>query len=131
MSENQPIVLVVDDNEVNRDVLSRRLTRYGYSAESAATGREALRMIRKKEYDLVLLDIMMPEMNGYQVLERIKEDPLTRSLPVIVISALDDIDSVVKCIELGAEDYLPKPFNPMMLKARISASLDKKRLRDR
>lgn len=131
MSENQPIILIVDDNDVNRDVLSRRLVRYGYEAETATDGREALAMIRRKDYDLVLLDIMMPEMNGYQVLERIKEDPITRGLPVIVISALDDIDSVVKCIELGAEDYLPKPFNPMMLKARISASLDKKRLRDR
>lgn len=131
MSENQARVLVVDDNEVNRDVLARRLNRYGHEVETAENGRQALRMIRDHEYDLVLLDIMMPEMNGYQVLERIKEDPITRNLPVIVISALDDIESIVKCIKLGAEDYLPKPFNPLLLKARISASLDKKRMRDR
>jgi signal transduction histidine kinase/DNA-binding response OmpR family regulator len=125
------VVLVVDDNEVNRDVLTRRLIRYGHEVETAENGRQALRMIRSKEYDLVLLDIMMPEMNGYEVLQRIKEDPETRNLPVIVISALDDIDSIVKCIQLGAEDYLPKPFNPLLLRARITASLDKKRLRDR
>lgn len=131
MQEQKATVLVVDDNEINRDVLSRRLIRYGHETTTAVNGREALRLIRQQEFDLVLLDIMMPEMNGYQVLERIKEDPLTRNLPVIVISALDDIESIVKCIKLGAEDYLPKPFNPMLLKARIGASLDKKRLRDR
>ncbi|MBK8433589.1 MAG: response regulator [Chloroflexi bacterium] len=131
MSDTQALVLVVDDNEVNRDVLSRRLNRYGHEVETAENGRQALRMIREREYDLVLLDIMMPEMNGYQVLERIKDDPITRGLPVIVISALDDIESIVKCIQMGAEDYLPKPFNPLLLKARITASLDKKRMRDR
>jgi signal transduction histidine kinase/DNA-binding response OmpR family regulator len=131
MSDTQALVLVVDDNEVNRDVLARRIMRYGHEVETAENGRQALRMIRERDYDLILLDIMMPEMNGYQVLERLKDDPITRALPVIVISALDDIDSIVKCIQMGAEDYLPKPFNPLLLKARITASLDKKRMRDR
>lgn len=131
MSEKQALVLVVDDNEINRDVLSRRITRYGHQVLTAASGREALRMMNDQNFDLVLLDIMMPDMNGYQVLERIKQDPDLRNVPVIVISALDDIDSIIKCIKLGAEDYLSKPFNPMLLRARIGASLDKKRLRDR
>jgi signal transduction histidine kinase/CheY-like chemotaxis protein len=131
MSEKQALVLVVDDNEINRDVLSRRIARYGHQVVTAVGGREALRMMTDQAFDLVLLDIMMPDMNGYQVLERIKQDPDLQSVPVIVISALDDIDSVVKCIKLGAEDYLSKPFNPMLLRARIGASLDKKWLRDR
>ncbi len=124
-------ILVVDDNEINRDVLSRRLARQGHTVSTAANGREALARIKQDKYDLVLLDLMMPEMNGYQVLEYLKGDPLLRELPVIMISALDEIDSVVRCIEMGAEDYLPKPFNPVLLKARIGASLEKKRLRDR
>ncbi len=131
MSEKPALVLVVDDNEINRDVLSRRITRYGHQVVTAASGREALRLMTDQSFDLVLLDIMMPDMNGYQVLERIKQDPDLRGVPVIVISALDDIDSIVKCVKLGAEDYLSKPFNPMLLRARIGASLDKKRLRDR
>ncbi|MBI3734112.1 MAG: response regulator [Chloroflexi bacterium] len=123
-------VLVVDDNEANRDVLSRRLEREGHAVAVAANGRQALEMARAQRFDLMLLDIMMPEMNGYQVLEHLKTDAVLRDLPVIVLSALDEIDSVVKCIEMGAEDYLPKPFNPILLKARIGASLEKKRLRD-
>jgi adenylate cyclase len=124
-------LLVVDDNEVNRDMLSRRLTREGYAAEAAADGRTALRMLAEEPFDLVLLDVMMPGMNGYQVLEFLKADRTLRHVPVIMISALDEIDSVVRCIEMGAEDYLPKPFNPILLRARIGASLEKKRLRDR
>ena len=131
MNDSQALVLIVDDNEVNRDVLARRIMRYGHEVETAENGRQALRMIRERDYDLILLDIMMPEMNGYQVLERLKDDPITRALPVIVISALDEIESIVKCIQMGAEDYLPKPFNPLLLKARVTASLDKKRMRDR
>jgi class 3 adenylate cyclase len=88
-------------------------------------------MIAQQPFDLVLLDIMMPEMNGYQVLERLKSDAALRHIPVIMISALEEIDSVVRCIEMGAEDYLPKPFNPVLLRARIGACLEKKRLRDR
>jgi class 3 adenylate cyclase len=124
-------ILVVDDNEINRDVLSRRLVRQGYTVITAQNGREALDMLRAEPYDLVLLDILMPEMNGYQALEQLKADPVLRHLPVIMISALDEIESVARCIEIGAEDYLPKPFNPVVLRARIGASLEKKRLRDR
>jgi class 3 adenylate cyclase len=123
-------VLVVDDNEVNRDLLSRQLKRQGHTPTLAENGRQALELMRKQEFDLALLDIMMPEMNGYQVLEHLKADPQLRHIPVIVISAVDDIESVVKCIELGAEDYLFKPFNQVLLRARIGASLEKKRLRD-
>lgn len=131
MSEDQSKVLIVDDNQNNLDVLERRVTRHGYEVDTALNGRIGLAKIRENNYDLVLLDIMMPEMNGYQVLERIKEDPELRNLPVIVISAVDDIESIVRCIKLGAEDYLPKPFNPLILKARITASIEKKRLHDR
>lgn len=131
MTEASALILVVDDNEMNRDMLSRRLRRQKYTVEMAENGSQALTMLREKAYDLVLLDIMMPQMNGYEVLERLKADETLRAIPVIMISAVDDLDSVVKCIEMGAEDYLFKPFNPVLLKARVGASLDKKRYRDR
>lgn len=131
MTTEQGFILVVDDNEANRDVLSRRLKRQGHNVAVAEHGLQALDMMQTQAFDLVLLDIMMPEMNGYQVLETLKSDPALRHVPVIMISALDDIDSVVRCIELGAEDYLYKPFNPVLLKARVGASLEKKRLRDK
>lgn len=124
------LVLVVDDNEMNRDLLSRRLQRQGYTVVMAIDGLQALEKVKSQTFDLVLLDVMMPQMNGYQVLEHLKADPNLRHIPVIMISALDDLDSVVRCIEMGAEDYLFKPFNPTLLKARISACLEKKRLRD-
>ena len=127
----QGFVLVVDDIEANRDVLSRRLKRQGYEVATAENGREALERLRAETFDLVLLDIMMPEMDGYEVLHRLKADETLRHIPVIMISALSEFDSVVRCIEMGAEDYLPKPFNPTLLKARIGACLEKKRLRDR
>ncbi|NJK78421.1 MAG: SpoIIE family protein phosphatase [Chloroflexaceae bacterium] len=130
MKTDSSLVLVVDDNEANRDVLSRRLKRQGITAITAENGRAALEMVRGHRFDLILLDVMMPEMNGYQVLETLKADPLHQHIPVIMISAVDDIDSVVRCIELGAEDYLFKPFNPVLLRARVGASLEKKRLRD-
>ncbi|MBF2028804.1 MAG: response regulator [Oscillatoriales cyanobacterium C42_A2020_001] len=123
-------LLVVDDVEANRDLLTRRLQRQGYEVAVAINGRAALEMIKQQPFDLVLCDIMMPEMDGYQVLEHLKADPGLRHIPVIMISALDDMESVVRCIELGAEDYLFKPFNPTLLKARIGACLEKKRLRD-
>jgi class 3 adenylate cyclase len=127
-----PLILVVDDVDDNRFTLVRRLKRSGYeNVEVAANGREALSVMEAKPVDLVLLDIMMPEMDGYQTLEHIKRDMKLRDVPVIMISAIDEIDSVVRCIELGAEDYLPKPFNSTLLKARIGASLDKKRMRDK
>ena len=124
-------LLVVDDLETNRDVLSRRLERQGYEVASAGSGRQALERLRTETFDLVLLDIMMAEMDGYEVLQRLKADAALRHIPVIMISALSEMDSVVRCIEMGAEDYLPKPFNPTLLKARIGACLEKKRARDR
>ncbi len=139
-AKNQPLpakdvnrggyLLAVDDDEMNRDMLSRRLRRQGYTVDVAEDGRKALEMIKTRHFDLMLLDIMMPEMNGYQVLEHLKADPALRYLPVIMVSAVDDIESVVRCVELGAEDYLFKPFNPVLLKARLEASLEKKWLRD-
>jgi adenylate cyclase len=127
---HQAHLLVVDDNETNRDVLSRRLEREGFRVSSAENGRRALEMVRAASFDLVLLDIMMPEIDGYQVLSQMKADPALHDIPVIMISALDEIQSVVRCIETGAEDYLNKPFDPVLLRARIGASLEKKRLRD-
>jgi len=124
-------LLVVDDKESNRDLLSRRLDRQGFQVEVAENGVQALQMIHRHNYDLVLLDIIMPEMNGYQVLAEIKNNPKLCRIPVIMISALDEIKSVVNCIEMGAEDYLQKPFNQVILNAKISASLERKRLRDR
>jgi class 3 adenylate cyclase len=124
-------VIVVDDNEVNRDILCSLLEADGHKTAVAENGRLAVELIKAKPFDLVLLDVMMPEMNGYQVLEYLKSDSRLRDIPVIVLSALDEIGSAVRCIELGAEDYLPKPFEPTLLRARIGACLEKKRLRDR
>jgi DNA-binding response OmpR family regulator len=124
-------ILVVDDNENNREMLLRRLAREGYtSVAAAADGRQALELLRSRRFDLVLLDIMMPQVDGYQVLETLKADAERRDIPVIMISAVDELDSAIRCIELGAEDFLPKPFNPTLLRARVGASLEKKRLRD-
>jgi len=132
VNEPAPLILVVDDVDDNRFTLVRRLKRSGYeNVEVAANGREAISILESRSIDLVLLDIMMPEMDGYQTLEHIKRDMRLRHVPVIMISAVDEIESVVRCIELGAEDYLPKPFNATLLRARIGASLDKKRLRDK
>lgn len=122
-------ILVVDDNETNRDLLSRQIEAQGYQVAVAANGQQALEMIQTGQYDLILLDIIMPKMNGYEVLKWLR-DSAWRHIPVITISALDEIDSVVKCIEMGAEDYLSKPFNSVLLRARIGACLEKKRLRD-
>jgi adenylate cyclase len=131
VNPSEVALLVVDDNEDNRYTLTRRLNREGYSnLATAANGREALDLLQGKSIDLVLLDIMMPDMNGYEVLERLKADPNLRHIPVIMISAVDEIESVIRCIELGAEDYLSKPFNPILLRARVGASLERKRLHD-
>ncbi len=124
-------LLVVDDVEANRDLLGRRLKQQGHAVAAAENGRRALEMIRAGEFDLVLLDIMMPEMDGYQVLTEIMGDPALKHIPVIMISAVTEMESVVRCIELGATDYLPKPFNAVLLKARVGATLEKKRLRDK
>lgn len=131
MSSAKSRVLVVDDTEMNRDVLSRQLTRQGHETYLVGSGPEALEALRTESFDLVLLDIMMPGMDGYQVLETVKSDAALKDLPVVMISALNDTDSIVRCIELGAEDYLPKPFHPSILKARVNASLMKKHVRDR
>ena len=124
------VILVVDDSEDNRDMLARRLRRQGYEVQTATGGRAALTALAVGPVDLVLLDVMMPDLDGYAVLERLKADPALRDIPVLMISALDELDSVVRCIQLGAEDYLGKPFDPVLLQARIGACLEKKRLHD-
>jgi sigma-B regulation protein RsbU (phosphoserine phosphatase) len=124
-------LLVVDDNEDNRYTLVMRLELEGYSNIAIAEdGEQALELLGSKDFDLVLLDVMMPKVDGYQVLQQLKADGRLNDIPVVMISALNEIDSVVRCIELGAVDYLSKPFNPVLLKARVGASLEKKRLRD-
>jgi class 3 adenylate cyclase len=124
-------ILVVDDNELNRDMLARRVRGEGHEVRVAEDGRAALELMAREQFDAVLLDIIMPGMNGYEALQRMKADPLLRDIPVIMISALNEIESAVRCIQMGAEDYLPKPFNPTLLKARLGACLEQKRLRDR
>jgi len=116
---------------MNRDLLSRRLQQQGHTVTRAENGRRALEMIAAEEFDLVLLDIMMPELDGYGVLEQLRADGTLDRLPVIMISAVTEIESVVRCIEIGATDYLPKPFNTVLLRARVGATLEKKRLRDK
>jgi adenylate cyclase len=124
-------ILVVDDTEANRELLSRRLRRQGHAVDTADGGRSALEAVAKSQFDLVLLDLMMPDINGLEVLNQLKDNPAVQHIPVMMISALDEIDSIVRCIEAGAEDYIPKPFDPVLLGARIGASLERKRLRDR
>jgi adenylate cyclase len=124
-------ILVVDDILANRELLSRRLSRDGHVVSMVDGGKSALQLLAATPFDLVLLDLMMPDMNGFEVLRHLKSDPSTQHIPVIMISALDEIDSTVRCIEAGAEDYIPKPFDPVLLSARIDASLERKRLRDR
>ena len=123
-------ILITDDNRVNQLLLARGLEQRGHTVVFAEHGREALELLRQQHFDLMLLDVLMPELDGYQVLAELKNDPVLRDLPVIMTSSLDELDSVVKCVEMGAEDYLSKPINPVLLNARISASLEKKRLRD-
>jgi putative two-component system response regulator len=122
-------VLVVDDNEYNRDMLARRMARLGYQVSVACDGLEALEALEKTSFDLVLLDVMMPRLDGVGVLRRMKARPQWQDIPVIMISALQEIDSIAHCIEMGAEDYLPKPFDPHILKARVAACFEKKRMR--
>lgn len=123
-------LLVVDDNPLNRSRLSDRLQSHGYTVSQADTGHQALVRLRREKFDLVLLDSMMPEFSGEQVLQAIKSDVALQKIPVIMIAGLDEIESVARCIELGAEDYLSSPFDPVLLSARIEACLDNKRLRE-
>ncbi len=123
-------ILIVDDNSVNRSLLQHMITALGYLSIEAENGLEAIKLVREKKPDLVLLDILMPRMDGYQTLELIKKDPSLRDIPVIMISALDEIESVTRCIKIGAEDYLAKPFEPTILRARIDSCLEKKEWRD-
>jgi adenylate cyclase len=123
-------MLVVDDNRVNRLLVARTLEQLGHRVAFAENGRQAIEALRSRPADLVLLDIEMPEMNGYQTLEALRADPKLRDIPIVMMSSVDEVDSVARCIEMGAEDYLFKPINPILLRARVAASLEKKRLRD-
>jgi adenylate cyclase len=129
-ARKQGSILIIDDMEENRELLSRRLGRLGYSVEVTPNGEQALVTISRHAPDLILLDILMPELDGFEVLRRLKADPLTQHIPVIMLSSADETETAVRCIELGADDFLPKPFNPTLLMARIESSLAKKRLRD-
>lgn len=123
-------ILVVDDDRVNRALLTRSLEREGHRVRCAQNGLEALDLLRDEPCDVVLLDILMPKLDGVSLLKRMKTDPALHDLPVIMISGVDETDSVVHCIEIGADDYLPKPFDPVLLRARITAGLTKKRLHE-
>ena len=124
-------LLIVDDNAVNRDILSRHLQRQGYRVEMSDNGLQALELLRTQSFDLVMLDVLMPGLDGFEVLTQMKADAALRNTPVIMISALDESTNVIRCIQMGAEDYLTKPFDPVLLGARLYASLEKKRLRDK
>lgn len=123
-------LLVVDDNKVNRILLSRGLEQQGHHVCLAENGKMAMEILKKQPFDIILLDIEMPEMNGFQVLEECLADSHLREIPIVMTSASDELSSVVKCIEMGAEDYLTKPIDSVLLRARVNASLEKKRLRD-
>lgn len=127
---NHAKILIVDDNETNRNILNDWVTALGHKPILSENGLSALALLGKEPLDIVLLDMVMPEMNGYEVLNRIKGDTSLRHIPVIMITAIDDIENVARCIEKGADDYLTKPFNPTLLRARINACVMKKRLHD-
>ncbi len=130
MADTVARLLIVEDNKVNRLLLSRSVETHGHHVTQVENGRAALQILRREPFDLLLLDIEMPEMDGFAVLEEMTADMDLQDLPVIVTSSVEGLDNIVRCIGLGAEDYLPKPVNPVLLKARIDASLEKKRLRD-
>jgi adenylate cyclase len=133
VSRSAPItgtILIADDNRVNRLLLGRGLEQDGHTVVFAEHGKAALDLLRRGRFDLILLDVLMPELDGYGVLEEVQRDPHLRDIPVVVTSSLDEIDSVVRCLKMGAEDYLTKPVNHVLLNARINSSLEKKRLRD-
>jgi class 3 adenylate cyclase len=126
----QASFLVVDDDAINRSVLARALELDGHTVTTAENGREALDLLRAQPFDVVLLDVLMPELDGYDTLARIVDDEKLRHIPVIMISALEEVESVARCLEMGAQDYLSKPFNPVLLRARINGCLLRKRLDD-
>ncbi len=126
----QGSVLVVDDDPVTRLMLTGSLERHGHQVTTAEDGSQALGLVRSKSFDVVLLDVLMPQMDGYGVLEQLKGDPNLRHIPVVMVTSVDDVESAVRCIELGADDYLPKPIDPVLLTARVNAGLTKKRLHD-
>lgn len=130
MNTDRGQILVVDDERLNRMILRRALEAQDHTVVEASDGLEALERLREEPVDVVLLDIVMPVLDGYATLARIKADPALQHLPVIIISGVDEIDSVVRCIEMGATDYLPKPFEAAILRARLESSLAAKRLRD-
>lgn len=130
MTDQQGVILVVDDNPINRKVLTRNLLHEGFTCEVAEDGAQAMAFLRSRTCDVVLLDLMMPEMDGFQVLEAMKADAVLQHLPVIVISSLDQTENAIRCIEMGATDYIMKPFDPVFLRARVNASLARKRLHD-
>ena len=130
MTETKGYVLVVDDDALNRLQLLQGLKQQGYRTAQAEDGEQALQILNEEVFDLVILDILMPNIDGFEVLRRMKDDGALRDIPVIVISALDKMDSVVKCIKMGAEDHLSKPFDPTLLEARVSACLEKKQMRE-
>jgi adenylate cyclase len=123
-------ILVVDDDPVSRLMLTGSLERHGHHVRAAEDGSEALDLLRMESFDVVLLDVLMPNVDGYGVLEQLKGDPDLRHIPVVMVTSVDDIESAVRCIELGADDYLPKPIDPVLLTARVNAGLTKKRLHD-
>jgi two-component system cell cycle response regulator len=130
VTEAPASILVVDDDPINRMLLSRDLEREGHRVATVEDGGRALAALQAEPFDIVLLDVLMPELDGYETLAQIEDDETLRHVPVIMVSALEDIESVVRCIEMGAADYLPKPFDPVLLRARINGCLTKKRLHD-
>jgi CheY-like chemotaxis protein len=130
MSQTPARILIVDDVAINRTILKYGLAQQGYTTCEAEGGREALEFLAREPVDVVLLDVLMPDVDGYQVLAEMKRDESLRHIPVVMVTALEDVDSAARCIELGAEDYLPKPINVVLLEARVSACVEKKRRRD-
>lgn len=130
MSERRARLLIADDNKVNRLLLARSLEILGHEVTMAENGRVVLEFLARDRFDLLLLDIDMPELDGYQVMEHLAANSREQDIPVIVTSAREDVGSIARCIEMGADDYLNKPLNPVLLKARVNSSLEKKRLRD-
>jgi DNA-binding response OmpR family regulator len=123
-------ILVIDDEESNRALLARRLIRQGYSVRFAETGEAGLAIAAREPIDVILLDVLLPGMSGYEVLARVKSDDALREIPVLIVTAVDGAQSVTRCLALGADDYLAKPYDPVVLGARVRACLAKKRARD-